>query len=134
MIPNKKVRFEVVKELSKKYNPRLLCLLSSVSMSGYYQFLKRREDKEEKDICLIRELSIQSKRKYGYRTVTMVLAQRGIYMNHKKVLRLMHKYDLLAKVRRRNPYKRIMKRTQEHRIAQNILGRAFRGVTPFSKI
>ena len=42
-------------------------------------------------------------------------------MNHKKVLRLMKKYNLLAKVRRKNPYKNMANKTQEHRTKKNIL-------------
>jgi hypothetical protein len=87
-IPNKKIRFGVVKKLSGKYSPKLLCLLSNISLSGYYKFLKQRGDEAEKDVEFIRELVVKSKRKYGYRTITMQLAQRGVHMNHKKVLRV----------------------------------------------
>jgi hypothetical protein len=47
-------------------------------------------------------------------------------MNHKKVLRLMKKYNILSKIRRKNPYKQIMKATQEHNTAKNLLNREFR--------
>jgi putative transposase len=134
MIPKAKIWFEIVRKLSRMYNPRLLCILLKVSLSGYYKFLKRNGDREEKDVDLIRELSMKTKRKYGYRTMTMKLTQRGVHMNHKKVLRIMSKYDLLAKIRRKNPYKMIMKKTQEHKTAPNILGREFHGITPFRKI
>jgi hypothetical protein len=46
----------------------------------------------------------------------------------------MNKYDLLAKIRRKNPYKGIMKKTQEHKTAANILNREFHGIVPFRKI
>ena len=46
-------------------------------------------------------------------------------MNHKKVLRLMKKYNFLSKVRRQNPYKHIQKATQEHSVAPNLLNRDF---------
>jgi putative transposase len=46
-------------------------------------------------------------------------------MNHKKIQRIMRKYDLVAKVRRRNPYKAIMKKRMAHRIFPNVLDRAF---------
>jgi len=49
-----------------------------------------------------------------------------IIMNHKKVLRLMKKYRLLAKIRRKNPYTKIQQATQEHRTKANILNREFR--------
>ncbi len=52
-------------------------------------------------------------------------------MNHKKIQRLMRKYGLIAKVRRRNPYKMIMKKRLEHRIFPNILRREFCQLVPF---
>jgi hypothetical protein len=54
-----------------------------------------------------------------------------IIMNHKKVLRLMKKYWLLAKIRRKNPYAQIQKATQEHRTHPNILNRKFKWLTVF---
>ena len=55
-------------------------------------------------------------------------------MNHKKVLRIMLKYNLLSWVRKRNPYKNIAKATQEHRTCNNILARVFDWITPLSKL
>ena len=52
-------------------------------------------------------------------------------MNHKKIQRIMRKYDLIAKVRRRNPYKAIMKKRLEHRIFPNKLQREFNQTVPF---
>ncbi len=52
-------------------------------------------------------------------------------MNHKKIQRIMRKYDLLVKVRRRNPYKAIMKKRLEHRIFPNKLQREFNQIIPF---
>jgi len=46
-------------------------------------------------------------------------------MNHKKVHRLMKKYDLLSIIRKKDPYAKIRKATQEHNIAKNILNREF---------
>ena len=66
--------------------------------------------------------------------VSMKLRQEGKIMNHKKVLRLMKKYKLLAKVRRKDPYRHILKATQEHRTKKNILERNFSGNTPLQKL
>ena len=55
-------------------------------------------------------------------------------MNHKKVLRLMKKYNLLAKIRRKNPYKKIQKATQEHSTAPNLVNREFNIGKPYQKI
>jgi len=53
-------------------------------------------------------------------------------MNHKKIQRIMREYGLLAKVRKRNPYKAIMKERLEHRVFPNTLDRAFDQTVPFT--
>ena len=52
-------------------------------------------------------------------------------MNHKKIQRIMRKYNLVASVRRKNPYKAIMKKRTEHRIFPNKLQRKFNQIIPF---
>jgi len=64
----------------------------------------------------------------------MLLKSKWIIMNHKKVLRLMNKYSLLAKIRRRNPYKHIMKTNGEHRTVENKLNREFSWISPLKKL
>lgn len=48
-----------------------------------------------------------------------------VIMNHKKIRRIMAVYGLYCKIRRRNPYKAIMKKGQEHLICPNLLNRQF---------
>lgn len=43
----------------------------------------------------------------------------------------MKKYQLFARIRRKNPYKMIMKKSMEHRTAENLLSRAFHQMIPF---
>jgi hypothetical protein len=58
--------------------------------------------------------------------ITMLInSEYDLIMNHKKVLRLMKKYDLLSVIRKKNPYAKIIKATQEHRTCKNILNREF---------
>lgn len=52
-------------------------------------------------------------------------------MNHKKIQRIMRKYDIIAKVRRKNPYKQIMKKRLEHRTFPNLLKRQFNQSLPY---
>ena len=61
----------------------------------------------------------------------MKLNEDGVIMNHKKILRIMNKYHLITKIRRRNPYKTIMKKSQEHRTFDNKLNRVFMVFAPF---
>lgn len=46
-------------------------------------------------------------------------------MNHKKIRRIMNSHGLYCKIRRKNPYKTIMKKTQEHMTLPNLLNRQF---------
>ncbi len=52
-------------------------------------------------------------------------------MNHKKIQRIMRKYGLTAMVRKKNPYRQMMKKSMEHRIFPNKLQREFHQVLPF---
>jgi len=52
-------------------------------------------------------------------------------MNHKKIQRIMRKYGMIAKVRKKNPYKQIMKKSMEHRTFPNKLQREFHQTVPF---
>lgn len=116
----------------------MLCDIARVSLSGYYSWRKKlfeksiKEDREKENIETLK-IYCQTRKK-GYRRVTMELYKDGIPMNHKKVLRLMKKYGLLSKIRKRNPYKQITKKTEEHRSMANILQRNFSWITPLEKL
>ena len=107
----------------------ILCELSNVSRSGYYQWLKTcdQPEKDHNDFLKVKEIFDKSKGKYGWRSIRMRLPD----MNHKKIQRIMRKYGLVVKVRRKNPYKAIMKKTMEHRTFGNKLQRAFHPIIPF---
>ena len=108
------------------------CALARVSRAGYYRWLKieDRTPKDCADALLIKEIFDKGKSRYGWRTIQMRLAAKGIVMNHKKILRIKRKYDLITKIRRRNPYKAIMKKTREHRTFGNVLDRKFQECQP----
>lgn len=115
-----------------KLEVRMLCSVAGVSRSGYYRFLNsNQEDKEAKDVLMIKEVFDKSKGKYGWRMIQMRLKDKGIIMNHKKIQRLKNKYKMITKIRRRNPYKAIMKKTEEHKTFENKLNRNFKQTEPF---
>lgn len=88
-------------------------------------------DKDYGDYLLIKEIFDKGKAKYGWRTIQMKLKRdKGINMNHKKIKRIKNKYCLYTKIRRINPYKAIMKKTQEHRTFENLLNRDFKPTMP----
>ncbi len=49
----------------------------------------------------------------------------NVVMNHKKIRRLMRKYNLVTKVRKANPFRKIAQATQEHKTCANLLERQF---------
>ncbi|MBX4150677.1 IS3 family transposase [Paenibacillus lautus] len=62
--------------------------------------------------------------KYGYRQLQLFLWQDdGVWMNHKKVLRLMQKLGIQASIRRNRRFK--MTYQAAERVAENLLKRAF---------
>jgi transposase InsO family protein len=102
--------------------------VANISKSGYYKWLKvaDKPDKDYEDYLKIKKIFDNSKGKYGWRNIKMRLN----HMNHKKIQRIMRKYDLIAKVRRKNPYKMIMKKNLEHRTFPNKLQRKFHQLVP----
>jgi len=110
-----------------------LCVVAGVSRSGYYEWLRTTNtpDNDYEDYLLIKEIFDRKKGKYGWRTIQMRLKrEKSIIMNHKKIIRIKNKYGLITRVRRKNPYKMIMKKTLEHRTCDNILNRNFKQNKP----
>ncbi|USK48204.1 IS3 family transposase [Bacillus sp. CMF12] len=114
-----------------------LCELAGVSRGGYYDWLKaahlraQRDEQDELDIELIQEIFISKKEKVGALQIKMILENDySAVMNHKKIRRLMAKYNLDTKVRKANPYRKMAKATQEHRTCPNLLNREFNQEEP----
>ncbi len=113
---------------------KILCAIARVTRSGYYEWLKRSGEPESDhdDYLLVKDIFDKGKRKYGFRTIQMKLfSEKKIIMNHKKIIRIMKKYQLFVKIRRVNPYKAIMKKSLEHRTCENKLNREFKQSIPF---
>ena len=110
----------------------MMSAIAEISRSGYYQWLKHADEPEPDygDYLLVKAIFDKGKAKRGFRTVTMKLKENHTAMNHKKVRRIMSKYNLITKIRRRNPYKMNMKKSLGHRTFENILNREFRPVVP----
>ena len=103
-----------------------MCQYFGVSRSGYYDWLKRKNepDRDETIGSLIRKCQDLTKQTYGYRRVKLwLLREAGIVVNSKAVLRLMHKYNLLAQIRRPRP---LYMRQQKLKIYENKINGVFR--------
>lgn len=133
--------FESIYNLISKFNlkgmVRHLCKISNVSTSGFYRFLKAenyRISKEEDDLkskdSILKVFNYRGYKK-GSRSIKMTLENEfGIKMNRKKIQRIMRKYNIVCPIRKANPYKRMAKATQEHRIVENKLNRDFKQSIP----
>ncbi|WP_370251113.1 MULTISPECIES: IS3 family transposase [unclassified Exiguobacterium] len=131
-----KERYQVINTVIRTFRlknlVRPLCEIAGVSRSGYYAWLTRAEDdslREERDYAdylLLKHVHDRRDGKIGYRGLYMeVLDLIGAPMNHKRILRLMRKYGLVTKIRRKNAYRKLAKATHEHRTVPNRLNRQF---------
>lgn len=81
-----------------------MCDFFEVSRSGYYSYL-RRKDQPDKDFPLaelIRECQSKRGKIHGYRYIHLwLIRNKQVRVNPKTVLRIMRKYNLLSEVRRR---------------------------------
>jgi putative transposase len=116
-----------------------LCTLAGVSRSGYYNYFneksqEQRKQKDKKDEA-VKEIILKAfhfkKRKKGARQIKMTLAgQFNVVYNLKRIRRIMNKYEIICPIRKANPYRRMMKATQEHRVVPNLLNRQFKQGIP----
>jgi len=81
------------------YSIRQLCKLLSVNRAWYYQrqkLIAQRELAEAELKAEVEQILLEFSG-YGYRRVTKALQQAGRTINHKKVLRLLRKWNLLCR-------------------------------------
>ena len=101
------VKYRVIHRFKDKYNVRDMCTFFGVSRSGYYAWTKKadKEDPDKQIGELIRDCQKKTRQTYGYRRVQIwLLREFGLVMNHKAVLRVMNKYNLLSKSRRKRKW------------------------------
>jgi putative transposase len=80
-------------------NPKVarMCMLASVSRAGYYRQWRASAPREEETAVrdAIQRIAIEH-RFYGYRRIARELGRMGFVVNHKRVLRLMRRDNLLC--------------------------------------
>ncbi len=118
---------------------KYLCEISGVSRSGYYNYFsaksqeqRRRKDKKDEEIKKVILKAFHFKnRKKGARQIKMTLAgQFSVVYNLKRIRRIMKKYSIVCPIRKANPYRRMMRATQQHRVVPNLLNRQFKQHVP----
>ena len=84
-----------------------MCKCMEVSVSGYYKYLKRCRCSDETLRDAIAEVQRSCGSTYGYRRMKIAIRREtGQNVNHKRLLRVMRKYKLQSRIRRRFAYSR----------------------------
>ena len=119
-------------ELRHEHKVGLLIEIAGIPRSTYYYYVKHRidEDKYRSVKEQITAIYHENKGRYGYRRITLELHNRGCFVNHKTVQRLMQETGLVCKVR--------MKKYRSYKgevgkIAPNLLERDFSTKAPNEK-
>lgn len=98
---SKSAAYILVNQFRESYTVKQLCKTFNVSTSGYYDWRKRNGSADPDATirtCIIK-FQKSSDFTIGYRRMTSYVSQDlGITINHKKIYRIMKKYDLLSKV------------------------------------
>lgn len=104
-----------------------------VSRSGYYAYLKRKRiDRDAKAKKQVFQVYQRYEGKYGYRPLQLFLWQdQGIWMNHKKVLRLMQAHGIQSRIRRKRRFGSTCAAAE--RVSENRLKRDFTAEKPNQK-
>ena len=78
------------------------CQVAGVSRAGFYRHYEEHQPRQAEVALrdLMQQIALEN-RFYGYRRVTVELQHRGVWVNHKRVLRLMRADNLLAVRKRR---------------------------------
>ncbi|MDD4796055.1 MAG: IS3 family transposase [Bacilli bacterium] len=95
-------------------------------MCAVLEISRRTDDLDYLDYTMIRKVFDNSKGTYGYRRIIEGLkVEYGVIYNHKKVARIMHKYNIkpeyIRRIRPNDSYKRI-----EQNVRPNLLKRNFK--------
>ena len=103
-----------------------MCILARVSRAGYYRRWKasmpRQEETEVRDAI---QRIVLANRRYGYRRIAAQLRRDGLVANHKRVLRLMRRDNLLC-LRKRS----FVPATTDSRHEWHVVPNLARGLVP----
>lgn len=137
MIVPAHAKYQIIQEMMQRSTNMLsvswLCEAANVSRSGYYHYLAteelriQREEQDRQDFLVIVEAYQFRSYNKGARSIYMRLLHMNppVYMNVKKIRRLMKKYGLFCPIRKANPYRRMAKAMATSYVAANLLNREF---------
>jgi putative transposase len=114
---------------------KAMCKFFGVSRAAYYVWVKRLTglDVDQERLELVQAVYLASHQTYGYRRITIHLQDKlGLKINHKAVLRLMHKLGVRSRARKLKMYKRLEEIGTYHSYP-NTLNRDFTATQPNQK-
>ncbi len=128
-----KARYSLIRQVNERGQIQRLCQLFGVSKSGYYAWLKRQSiDRDVQVKHVVSKVYTKYKGIYGYRQLQLFMwHDEGVWMNHKKVLRLMQNLGLQSRMRKKRRYRYATH--QAERIAENRLNQNFVAHRPNEK-
>lgn len=133
---DKELQFVFIHTHSKNHPISQLVEITNVSRAGYYKWLKRNASNEQnrKDELLlpyILKIFEYHKATFGRKRIKLELEDvYGLIINEKRISRIMRKYGLHCKIRR----KRFHHKPQPHGNIPNILNRNFKALKPLIKL
>ena len=123
---------EALEEKRNTISVNQLCKIAHVSRSGYYRWKNakgKREEKQKRDEIDFKIIFDAYKLKgydTGVRGIHMRLLHKDIRMNHKKIRRLMHKFNLRCRIRKKSVYRYSTKNSLSQNVVGNLLNREFK--------
>ncbi len=111
-----------------------MCKIANVSKSGYYKWVKTKNQislQEVLEIVYIKEIFNRKNGAYGIRTIKMKLEHEyGIVMNRKKISRIMKEQNLITKTRKQKSYGRF-RILGDRMYCENLVQQNFKNRNPF---
>ena len=101
--------------------------------TSYYEWKIKLENPTDKDKEVKNEIKTivdESKGRYGYRRVTQVLKNKGLNVNHKRVLRIMREESLLCTKFKTRSRKYSSYKGEVGKVADNVVNRQFTANKP----
>jgi len=128
-------RYRFIARERQNYSVRRMCAVLQVSVSGFYDWLKRRPSRRSQANASlsqrIRQVHERSRQTYGYLRVHAELCASGERVGKHRVARLMRQMGLQTKGRRR--FRVTTQRDTAHRRAPNLLNGDFKATRPNDK-
>lgn len=114
---------------------KAMCHFFGISRAAYYAWVNQlaQPDPDRERMEYVQEAYEKSRHTYGYRRVRLWLQKyKGIYINHKAILRLMNKLNIRSVARKRKVFHQVAKTDISHHY-DNLLQRQFTASQPNQK-